>query len=64
MTTPEYEVSAPDGLRRALRDAVDQLGAPDGFTPHLERPGDPSHGDLTTNAALVLAGPLRRPPRE
>ncbi|MCL7963870.1 MAG: arginine--tRNA ligase [marine benthic group bacterium] len=64
MTTPEYEVSAPDGLRRALRDAVDQLGAPDGFTPHLERPGDPSHGDLTTNAAFVLAGPLRRPPRE
>lgn len=30
----------------------------------LERPRNPEHGDLATNLALVLAGPLGRPPRE
>ena len=30
----------------------------------LERPRDPSHGDLSTNVALALAGPLKRKPRE
>ncbi len=54
----------PDALAEALRQALRELGAPAGFEPRLERPGDPSHGDLTTNAAMVLAGPLRRPPRE
>ncbi|HZR95736.1 MAG TPA: hypothetical protein VFA56_08575, partial [Gaiellaceae bacterium] len=30
----------------------------------LERPGDSSHGDYATNAALKLAGARRQPPRE
>ena len=30
----------------------------------VEPPRDPAHGDLATNAALVLAKPLGRPPRE
>jgi arginyl-tRNA synthetase len=30
----------------------------------LERPGDPTHGDYATNAALRLAGTRRRAPRE
>ena len=30
----------------------------------VERPKDPSHGDLATNVALVLARPLRKTPRE
>ena len=30
----------------------------------LDRPNDPSHGDYATNAALRLAGHVRRPPRE
>ena len=30
----------------------------------LDRPRDPAHGDLATNVALQLAGPLRRHPRE
>ena len=64
MTTPDVEVAAPEALRQALQAATEKLGAPDGFIPRLERPGDPSHGDLTTNAALVLAGQLGRPPRE
>ena len=30
----------------------------------VEPPRDPAHGDLATNAAMVLAKPLRRAPRE
>jgi arginyl-tRNA synthetase len=30
----------------------------------LERPRNPSHGDVATNLALLLAGVLKRPPRE
>ena len=30
----------------------------------LEPPRDPSHGDLSTNAAMVLAGQLKQKPRE
>jgi arginyl-tRNA synthetase len=64
MTTPDVAVSAPEALRRALNAVLVDLGAPEDFVLRLERPGDPAHGDLTTNAALVLAGPLRRSPRE
>ncbi len=39
------------------------MGAPDA-TVVLERPRDPSHGDLATNVALQLAKPLRQRPRE
>ncbi len=35
-----------------------------GAAVELERPSDPSHGDYATNAAMRLAGTLRRPPRE
>ena len=64
MAEAEFAVAAPAVLRRALQAAVLELGAPTSFSPGLERPGDPEHGDLTTNAALVLAGILRRSPRE
>ncbi len=30
----------------------------------VEPPRDPAHGDMATNAAMVLAKPSRRPPRE
>jgi len=30
----------------------------------VEPPRDPSHGDITTNAAMVLAKPAQKPPRE
>ena len=30
----------------------------------VEPPRDPAHGDLSTNAALVLAGPAKRKPRD
>ncbi len=39
------------------------LGQPDVHV-QLDRPRDPSHGDLATNVALQLAKPLRSNPRE
>jgi arginyl-tRNA synthetase len=42
---------------------VDALGA-SGTEVLLERPRDPTHGDLATNVALQLAKPLARRPRE
>ncbi len=51
-------------LGEALREAAAAVGAPDDFEPELERPRDPEHGDLATNAAMVLGGRLDRPPRE
>ena len=42
---------------RSVDDSVD-------LNPQLERTRDARHGDFTTNIALRLAKPLRRPPRE
>ncbi len=64
MPGAEFSVPAPAALTAALQEAVLELGAPSDFTPLLDRPGDSAHGDLTTNAALVLAASLKRPPRE
>jgi arginyl-tRNA synthetase len=64
MPEADVVVPAPAALRDALQAAVLELGAPPSFAPLLDRPGDPAHGDLSTNAALVLAGTLKRPPRE
>ena len=64
MPEAELGVPAPAALVDALQVAVLELGAPSNFTPMLDRPGDPAHGDVTTNAALVLASVLKRPPRE
>jgi arginyl-tRNA synthetase len=50
-------------LRRRLESIVGEL-AEGAVAVQLERPRNPEHGDLATNAALVLAGRLRRPPRE
>ena len=51
------------GLRRELARAARAAGAPEDFVPELERPRDPEHGDLASNAALVLGGRTDRPPR-
>ena len=50
-------------MLEALRGAVSKLGVA-GVEPRLERPRDPSHGDLTSNVAMVVAGRLKRPPRD
>jgi arginyl-tRNA synthetase len=53
-----------DALKRALVAAAQQVGAPAGTDPVLERPRDPSFGDWTTNLAMTLAKPLGRKPRD
>jgi len=51
-------------LRAELTRAARAIGAPEGFEPVIERPRDPSFGDWATNAAMMLAKPLRRKPRD
>jgi arginyl-tRNA synthetase len=53
---------AQDQIRAAVAAVLRDLGVEDPEVP-LERPRDPSHGDLATNVAMTLAGTLRRPPR-
>src|SRR5207248_10338583 len=56
-------------FRRVLLSALDALAA-EGILPAgldlsrvaVERPRDPSHGDLATNAAMVLAGQAKQNP--
>ena len=52
-----------DTVRSLLEVALRELGV-DNADIHLERPRDPSHGDIATNVALTLAGTLSKPPRE
>ena len=57
-------------LARQLRHALAQIAADaDGFDPQtfdfeFQTPARPEHGDLATNAALQLARPLKRNPRQ
>ncbi len=57
-------------FRAALAGLVaDAPDRPDGFDPaafevEFQTPAQPEHGDLATNAALQLARPLRRAPRQ
>ncbi|HEY7747206.1 MAG TPA: arginine--tRNA ligase [Aestuariivirgaceae bacterium] len=58
-------------VHAAVIDAVAQL-ASEGLLPQgldlsriaVEPPRDPNHGDVATNAAMVLAKPAARPPRD
>jgi arginyl-tRNA synthetase len=65
MTGPEGidQLAGETALREELGRAAREIGAPDDFVAELERPANPEHGDLSSNAALVLAKPLRRAPR-
>jgi arginyl-tRNA synthetase len=57
--------SARDRVTAALRAALSTAGLdPDAHEIHLERPNDPSHGDLSCNIALVSAKAAGRKPRE
>jgi arginyl-tRNA synthetase len=58
-------------LRRLVLAALDDLAADGGLPQGLdfsrvavEPPRDPAHGDLSTNVAMVLAGPARENPME
>ena len=55
-------MSAHEAIRTALAQAASRLGAPD-VEVALERPRDPTHGDVATNLALTLAKRLGRKPR-
>jgi len=56
-------VTAHDTLRAALGKAAASLGAPT-TDVLLERPKDPTHGDVATNLALTLAKTLKAKPRD
>ena len=56
-------MNAVERLRTQLERVAAELGV-EGANAQLERPRNPYHGDLATNLALMLAGRLRRPPRE
>ena len=53
-------------ITRLFSDALQPLLADTGLTPTiaLERPRDPSHGDIACNIAMQLAKPLKKNPRE
>jgi arginyl-tRNA synthetase len=55
-------VKAPETIRAALAQAASKLGASN-VEVALERPRDPTHGDLATNLALTLAKTLGQKPR-
>src|SRR5438034_574795 len=57
------QVTALETIRAALAHAASRLGAPPGVDVALERPRDPTHGDLATNLALALAKTLGQKPR-
>ncbi|HET8713227.1 MAG TPA: arginine--tRNA ligase, partial [Gemmatimonadales bacterium] len=52
----------PEAIRAALIQAASRLGAPVAEVT-LERPRDPTHGDLATNLALTLAKSVGEKPR-
>jgi arginyl-tRNA synthetase len=52
-----------DAIRGALGVVLDELGAGDAEI-QLERPRDPTHGDLASNVAMTLARVLKRAPRQ
>jgi arginyl-tRNA synthetase len=55
-------VKAPEAIRAALMQAASRLGASVAEVA-LERPRDPTHGDLASNLALTLAKSLGEQPR-
>jgi arginyl-tRNA synthetase len=51
-------------IRAELARVAAKLGSPDGVRIELETPRDPTHGDVATNLALLLAKPLKTSPRK
>ncbi len=57
-------MSSPDALRAEIGRAAQSLGASAEFSAVVERPRDPSFGEWSTNAAMMLAKPLKMSPRD
>jgi len=53
-----------DHLRKMIAGALQALGVPEAPVPSFEKPRDPSHGDLTTNVAMLAARAAGRAPRD
>ncbi|MEE9206790.1 MAG: arginine--tRNA ligase [Gemmatimonadota bacterium] len=60
----DESVEPREALVAELQRAARAAGAPDDFEPQLDRPADLQHGDYSSNAALVLAGPMGTSPRD
>ena len=57
-------MSPPEAIALALAEAALRIGASrDDVHPEVTATRDPSHGDLATNLALMLAKPLKKSPR-
>jgi len=54
---------AQDAIRDAVTAVLVGMGV-DNAQIHLERPRDPSHGDLASNVAMTLASVLKKAPRQ
>jgi arginyl-tRNA synthetase len=54
---------AEDRVRALVEEALRDMGVEDPSV-QLERPRDPTHGDLASNVAMTLARTLKRAPRE
>src|SRR5215210_2546684 len=62
MTTQDIFAALRARAVSALADLLPDL-PPDAFARvQMEPPRDPAHGDMATNAALVVAKPARQPP--
>ena len=57
-------MSSSDSLRAEIGRAALTLGAAADFTVVVERPRDPTFGEWSTNAAMMLAKPLKQSPRD
>ena len=57
-------MSSLDSLRDEIGRAAQSLGASADFLAIVERPRDPSFGEWSTNAAMLLAKPLKQSPRD
>lgn len=55
---------AKQNLIQALGEVLSEMDLPWPDKLVIEEPRDPAHGDLSTNAALLLARTAKRPPRE
>ena len=57
-------MSSLDTLRAEIGRAAMTLGAAPDFVAVVERPRDPGFGEWSTNAAMLLAKPLKQSPRD
>jgi arginyl-tRNA synthetase len=60
-------VPGPDPVSRLLEAVTEisrEMSGDDTIEPSLEPSSRPEHGDYSSNAAMLMAGPLGRPPRE